>query len=321
MAYPLLPKDLQDQVDRVAFAYEPTIKAGKYVGAFEAYEHLYTLLLEKQPSGSRYHKGYPLHNMGFVLYRQREPVKAFHYFILAYIEDLLSEEKGYEDKADNTPAGRTLRQAYLVSDNYIATLKGIIRKKKEIGEVVQDPARVLHEFATIEQKAVFLGYPPDTSALEMKMAKEIPEAPPEEKLQPGMYKQPWERRVFIGGSYKEIAVINEIRKQVTNRDYEAVIASDFDIPQEFTHHHSLMLLHECKRAIFDISQEAGQLMELERVGDYEVETLAVYQATGGEPRVTEMLKALLHSMRIPVKSYKDFDELREHINTFLPDLA
>jgi len=79
-----------------------------------------------------------------------------------------------------------------------------------------------------------------------------------------------------------------------------------------------MLLHECKYAIFDLSQEAGQLMEIERVRDYNVRTLAVYQAIGGEPKITEMLKALLNSMNIPIKPYRDSPELGNHINSFLP---
>ncbi len=97
-----------------------------------------------------------------------------------------------------------------------------------------------------------------------------------------------------------------------------MVASDFEIPEDLVHHHSLMLLHECKYAIFDLSQEAGQLMEIERVRDYGVTPLAVYQATGGEPKITEMLKALLNSMRIPTKPYRDFPELNQHISSFLP---
>ena len=321
MAYPPLPKDLQDQVDRVAFAYEPAIKAGKYDEAFKAYENLWNLLFDKQPHDSRYHKGYPLHNMGYILYLKRMPIEALHYFLLAYIEDLLSEEKGDENKADEMPAGRTLRQAYAVRDDFLGRLKEIVRQKKETREVIQNPGKVLEEFARTRPKAIAVTLPEEIRAVQKEIAGEIPEVPPEEKRQPGMFIEPWEKRVFIGGSYKEIAVINEIRKQVTSKGYEPVIARDFIIPQDLIHHHSLMLLHECKRAIFDLSQEAGQLMELERFRDYGIKTLVVYQSDVGEPRITEMLKSLLYSMTIELKSYKTFNELREHINAFLPDLA
>lgn len=142
--------------------------------------------------------------------------------------------------------------------------------------------------------------------------------PSQKKRSPGMFEKAWERHVFVGGSYKELLVMSEIKKCVSQKGYEPVFALDFEIPEDLVHHHSLMLLHECKYAIFDLSQEAGQLMEIERVRDYDIETLAVYQAVGGEPKITEMLKALLNTMKIPTKLYRDSSELNSHIDSFLP---
>jgi len=310
LAYLSLPNDLQELVDRVGFVYEPALAAGKkYDEATKAYRDLYELLSNNQPSDGRYHKGYPLHNIGYILLRQGKSREALHYFVLAYIEDLLSEMKGEEDKADETPAGRVLHQAYRVKNEFFRSLKDIVIHKKELGAIVKDPEQVLTEFAQQPQQTI------------TSMAQELPPPPLEEKRLPGIFEKPWEVRVFIGGSYKEIAIINEIRRRVTEKGYEPVVASDFEIPEDLVHHHSLMLLHECKYAIFDLSQEAGQLMEIERVRDYDVKTLAVYQATRGEPKITEMLKALLNSMQIPTKRYRDFPELNQHISSFLPDIS
>jgi tetratricopeptide (TPR) repeat protein len=307
LAYPSLPNDLQEQVDRVAFVYEPALAAGKkYDEALDAYRDLYELLNREQPSDKRYHKGYPLHNMGYILLRQGKAPEALHYFVLAYIEDLLSETKGEENKADNTAAGRVLHQVYTIKDEFFKSLQNIILSKKESGSIVKDPERILTEFVQIPK--------PKISDIAFWYSK----PPPLKKRFPGMFEKVWEMRVFIGGSYKELLVMSEIKKYVSQKGYEPVVALDFEIPEDLVHHHSLMLLHECKYAIFDLSQEAGQLMEIERVRDYDVKTLAVYQAIGGEPKITEMLKALLNTMSIPIKSYRDSPELGSHIDSFLP---
>ncbi len=185
MAYPSLPNDLQERVDRVAFVYEPALAAGKkYDEAMEAYRDLYELLSNKQPPDGRYHKGYPLHNIGYILLRQGKASEALHYFVLAYIEDLLSEMKGEEDKADETPAGRVLHQAYRVKNEFFRSLKDIIIHRKESGAIVKDPEQVLTEFAQQPQQAI------------INMAQELPLPPSEEKRLPGIFEKPWEVRVF-----------------------------------------------------------------------------------------------------------------------------
>jgi len=312
MPYPTLSSNLQEKVDSVAFSYEPAIRAGKYEGAFEAYKELYELLLTKQPTGGRYHKGYPLHNMGYILAAQGKQNEALHYFTLAYVEDLLSENKDEEDKADQTPAGNTLRQAYQIKEELLRRLKQIVREKKERSLVVSDPELVLKELAQLKDPQTFVA----------EMAEAQPEVRPKVKRQPGNFEKGWHERVFVGGSYKEIAIINKIRRHIASKGYEPVVASDFETPQDLIHHHSLMLLHGCKYAIFDLSQEAGQLMEIERVRDYGVKTMVVYQAIQDQPpKITEMLKSLLNSLDIPLKSYEDTDEeLCGHIHSFLPNL-
>lgn len=100
--------------------------------------------------------------------------------------------------------------------------------------------------------------------------------------------------------------------------FEAVVVLDYKVPPGMTHHHSLMLLHECKYAIFDFSHQSGQLMEIERVRDYGVQALIVFQTA--DPSffpVSEMVKALVAEEGIKVEPYQDFDELRSKIDAFL----
>lgn len=313
MTYPTLPEDLQQLIDKVAFVYEPAMAAGRqYQEAMDAYKELYEKIKAKQPPNGRYHKGYPLHNIGYTMFRLGNGVPALHYFILAYIEDLLSENKGEEEKANDTAAGKFLRQIYKVRESYLKTLQEIVFNMKESGITVSDPETILTDLTELSKSTK--EYKKDMA----KLIEKFPDSSPIEKRIPGMFDKIWEKRVFIGASYKELYVINSIKTIVEQKGYEPIVALDFDIPSTLIHHHSLMLLHECKYAIFDLSQEAGQLMEIERVIDYEIKTIAVYQAAGGDPKITEMLKAHLTAMNIPTRAYCNNEELTGIINSFLP---
>jgi len=313
MTYPPFPEDIQQLIDKVAFVYEPAMAAGEqYQEAMDAYKELYEKIKAKQPPNKRYHKGYPLHNIGYTMFRLGQIMPALHYFILAYIEDLLSENKGEEEKANDTAAGKFLRQIYKAREPYLKTLQEMVFNKKESGITVNDPETILTDFpklvrSTTEFKKNFAN-----------LLEKFPDSSPIKKRIPGMFEKTWEERVFIGASYKEIYVINSIKIIVEQKGYDPIVALDFDIPSILIHHHSLMLLHECKYAIFDLSQEAGQLMEIERVRDYEVKTIAVYQAAGGDPKITEMLKAHLTAMSIHTSAYSNNEELTSIINSFLP---
>ena len=91
--------------------------------------------------------------------------------------------------------------------------------------------------------------------------------------------------------------------------YDPVVAIDFDMPVGMTvYQKCLTLLHCCKYAIFDLSKQAGQLIEVERAPDYGVKTLVVWP-TDAEGVITEMLKSCLEDRRIQYKSYAKFPEL------------
>ena len=207
-----------------------------------------------------------------------------------------------EDRADDMPAGRNLRLAYKVNPDLLAGLKRIVQETKQSREALsRDPEEIYHRI--------------EKELSESTLAE--PEAPTESE--PGMFSMPWEKRVFVGGSYKEIAILGEIKDTVRAQGYEPVLARDFKFPEGLIHHHSLMLLHECKYAVFDLSQEAGQLMEIERLRDYDVEGLIVYQSVPGEePKITEMLRTLLKSEKMEPRPYENMSQLHHYITDFLP---
>jgi hypothetical protein len=123
--------------------------------------------------------------------------------------------------------------------------------------------------------------------------------------------------VFVGGSYREteerldalVAVVEEL-------GFDAVATWDFAIREELTHHHSLMLLHECRFAIFEVTVEAGQLMELERCRDYGIDPLVVHGRDSGDPP-SSMISTLLVRLSLEVRPYRDRAELRRVVGAYL----
>jgi len=121
----------------------------------------------------------------------------------------------------------------------------------------------------------------------------------------------YETRVFIGGSYKpHLAILIEIRDFLRqDGTLVPILAFDYEMPREETHKHSLILLHNCRHAVFEVSSGSGQLMELERSRDYETEVLVVYNTmdpVADPSHVTSMVK----SYGTTCKGYRTLAELR-----------
>jgi hypothetical protein len=92
-----------------------------------------------------------------------------------------------------------------------------------------------------------------------------------QKYDPSYLKGSWKKRVFIGGNYRhDRDKLETIARAVKKVGFEPIIADWYDLlPNKNVHSDSLYKLHSCKYAIFEITNPAGQLMELERVRDYE----------------------------------------------------
>ena len=76
-----------------------------------------------------------------------------------------------------------------------------------------------------------------------------------------------------------------------------------------------MLLHECRRALFEVSDDVGQLMEIERLRDYQVSALMLCQKD--EKRLSGMLKTLFESSDCQFKQYGSMEEMDTHVRDFL----
>jgi hypothetical protein len=297
-----LPPQLDQRYQGMALANETLMLSNKYDEAREGFMEMNNLLLQEQPPNGRYHKGYPLHQIGMTLILSGKAQEALLYFILAYVEDLLSQEEEIEDEADDLPASKNLRGVYKVQEEPLKELKKIVKQKKKEGEIIHDPKDIFDLMARGRQ------------VYKVAEPREVPDVGAE-KRKPGKFESDWNKRVFVGGSYsKHLSEINLIKKTCKGLGFDPVVAFEFETPQGKVHHHALMLLHECCKAVFEVTEHVGQLMEIERLRDYEVNPLIVCQE---KAHLSEMLEALLVSQNYVVKRYNNPEELERLVKEFL----
>ena len=300
--YDDLPAKLNEKLRDIALKSQALLETRRYIEALKGFEKMYKALLDSQPAGRRYHKGYALHNMGAATLFLGMPQKALKSFLLAYVEDLLSQNEGEEDKADALPAGNTLSGYYLVDASVLLALKTLARDSKTSGSVIQDPQQLVGRL----DKTTSEYLSGKTKALTVK----------EPLRKPGQFQSEWKDRVFVGGSHSNhIAEISRIGDICAELGFDPVVASKFETPTDKVHHHSLMLLHECKTAIFEVSDDVGQLMEIERLRDYQVSALMLCQKD--KTRLSAMLKTLFDSSDCNFNQYGTMEEMETHVKSFL----
>lgn len=289
-----LPADLQkayEEYDRQGLGH---MNAQRWAEAIQVYQQSHRILLSRQPPAKRHHKGGPLYFLGVCHAFGGQKAEAMQYFLLAYIEDLLSEPHAQINIAETRAAAKNLRQCG-VEERLLDVVKATALQKKSRGEVVQEPIAILAEalesrggigvLQTLSQgfPAGFLKRPVD------------------------VLETPWVNRVFVGGNYNFPATLMEIKKAIVEAGCDPILAIEFAMPEDMIHHHTLMLLHTCKRAVFDISADGGHLVEIERLRDYQIDPLLVFPHFPGDdspPKVSAMLKTMgyatypYHEMRI-----------------------
>ena len=295
MAAPILPPELQKELDDAARKYSICIHTQEYDTALNIITDLRDEMLRwQQKYGQRFHKGYPLHNIGYTLYQQNKYEEALKYIILAYIEDLLSADLGNEDEADLTPAGQTLFLGYKYDPKILKQLKQRVASFKEQGKPPLSPEYVIEKF----------GEPLESIRGEITAEPKFDDNPKREN------------KVFIGGSGRLIPTINFMRDTVAKLGFYPVVAGDYSMPDMNIYRKCLHLLHGCKYAIIDLSEQAGQLIEADRAAEYGVKTLVIWPK-GREENVTKMLTDAFQERGIQSSSYERFSELEDIFRKFL----
>jgi len=269
-------------------------RIGRLREAWKFYEEDLNMRIRIQEEEDRpVHKGAPLHMMGLILLFEGKAEDALRHFILAYIEDTLNVDFGHEHDADHAPAARVLRDFFRIDLSLLAEIKRTVYEKKQAGlwRHLRDPMEILKEVAGK------LGI--NLQKL-LSLCKSIPSLP---KKTPVGFPGPWEKRVFIGGNYPaHMPILLKIKEFVLRLGYEPIIVDEIDIPKDLIHHHSLMYLHTCKFAIFEVTSPGGQLMEVERAKDYDIKPLLLCTESAATT-VTSMIQ----TAGLVLRTYSDID--------------
>lgn len=110
-----------------------------------------------------------------------------------------------------------------------------------------------------------------------------------------------------------------MRLAVIQSNYTPVIVGDVIIPPTSNVHDvSLLLLHTCSYAIFDVTVPAGQFLEIERARDYGVNVLLLRNGPiGHQPNVSAMITSLI-SAQCQLQVYNNVPHMQVFIRNFLP---
>ena len=284
------------------------LRVGRNEKAEELYHYELALIMEWQKKIDRpIHKGTPLHMIGISLIYQEKIDKALGFFVLAYIEDTLNAGVGLESEADLAPASLALRSAFQIDVNFLKTIKEYIVRLKRRGKWAQarDPSEILTNILGIRLSLGGISKVKYEFKLKAVRKQSIDHLP-------GI----WFKRVFLGGDYDHLPILREIQVAVMKLEFEPIIPYDFEVPEKLIHHHDLMLLHCCRLGIFEVSTPAGQLMEIERAKDYDIDTILFYTDIDGPPH---SLSSMIQTAGYTMESYSSIPDLKEKVKKWLGD--
>ena len=277
------------------------------------FKSLYADIRNKEkrlPEGQRFHKGTPLYWWGFTLLLQESSDKVsqgYEKLLLAYIEDLLDYDNFQE--ARKAPACNALARNPAIGKSLLDLVQRQVENIRAKHQVPKNPEEVLKPLSDEAQEA--LDQPIEVTLNQVKPALG-------EWLKE---KGPKEKRVFIGGNYRNIAILNYIDKVVGDINFVPIMAINFPETskpayEKLIHDISIEMLRKCSFAIFEVTFSDGHLMEIERAKDFtNLKTILVYQIKkrGERPTVTSMLM----TNKFEKKGYRNFTELTVEINYFL----
>jgi hypothetical protein len=122
-------------------------------------------------------------------------------------------------------------------------------------------------------------------------------------------------RVFVGGSTSYLPTLRVIESICISNGKQPVLTYDFKISGDKTYKECIRLLLDCSCAIFEISEGAGQFLEIQKALEFGMPTLLLKRS---DKQISQMLLTLVRDKRNAyVDSYDNFEEMRDKINKFL----
>jgi hypothetical protein len=306
VAQPEIPVEIRAALEDLRLLAAAAFQRQDWESAARRMNDTYEFLRKQQQRyQTRFHKGWELHNGGIALIRLGRAIEGIDRILMAYAEDALSAETGSEDAIDALPAGLSLR-AWGVPEKHLAAMKKVAKRRKERGNVPLDPNELVVE-ALAEFKL--------DQELRAQIGEEARQEETVEKRRIESLTEPLELCCFVGGNYYTRQNLELIKQIVTDEGFKPIMPLDFEIPENDIHDRSLLLLHRCRKAVFEVSSPAGQLMELERCRDYNIRPLLLRQTSSGQkPEVSAMISSMAD---VEMKAYSMPDELRRLIHDYL----
>jgi len=276
-----LPPEIQDRCRSHEELALRSIQGKDYRSAEQAYKDLLSEIIEAQRKVTRYHKGGPYHQIGYCLLLQGKNDAARTYFLYAFIEDCITS-----DTFPSWPAFRNLYGVYKTAHADLLALFDGIRQDIQVTVPLTAEEYLRH-------------YLESGNKIEsVSVRREI--------------------KVFVGGSYRNIAVLRHIEKIVMECGLSPILASNFKAGKSEIYLHAMHLLEDCGSAVFEITFDAGHLMEIERASASRLidnkNILLLYQQTEqDEKHHTRML----WDMEVGQVGYMSIDELTDKLRSFL----
>jgi len=261
------------------------IDKNDFSSAEQEYRTLLSEILTAQGTVTRYHKGGIYHQIGYCLFLQKKTEDALLYFEFAFIEDCISVS-GFEAK--QLPAYYNLYNVYRISAKQLVDLLNSI--KRDISSNIP-----------LDAQNYLMSYLDSGSKLDsIAVIKRT--------------------NVFVGGNYKNIALLRHIADKVLECEFSSIMAIDFEVTNEDDIYADAMaLLQDCGSAIFEITFDAGHLMEIERAINSKLfpkENILLLFQKRRDTRDHYISKMLLGVDVKPV-GYAKIEELRELVKSFL----
>lgn len=281
------------------------LNAGDFEAAAAGYERAYRALLDAQPDGRRFHKGEALHNLGLALLWMGRTDEARQRTLEAFIEDAasLAEESPHYEELDR-PAAHNLVYVFGFAGQALSFLSRFVRDYVQGGHLLPDPRPFLESTIRVVSP---------------------PPAPPGGLRIIGQHRLPPEYRVFVGGGFAHLdSHLRPMRDIVDALDYEGIVAADFGVPHGWRDDDvALGLMHQCHYGLFDLSDAAGQMVEIAALPDRKhnpARTMTVWdRRLTPKPAVSYgMVLSRLEDWGVKPIRYGDIAELQDLVARWLP---
>lgn len=281
------------------------LSAGDFEAAAVAYERAYQTLIEAQPDGRRFHKGEALHNWGLALLWLGRTDEARQRTLEAFVEDAASLAYNPRYEELDRPAAHNLVYVFSLAGQVLVFLGRFVRARVQEGYLLPDPRRFL-------ESEISLIPPPSPPVPGQKIIGK-------HRLEP-------EFRVFVGGGFVHLDThLRPMRDIVDGLNYEGIVAADYVPPHGWRDDDvAFGLMHQCHYGLFDLSDPAGQMVEITNLPDRKhnpERTMAVRdQRVSAKPAVSYgMVLSRLEDWGVDPVPYDDVSELAAVIAGWLPE--